>query len=405
MLPLLLGFVPLLTRPQAAPAVQERVVPASRSMQQPPAPQPPAAQTPSPPAAAPQGAFPWYAKDLDSAFKDAKAQQKLLFVLFDSASSPAAMRMANEVFADSRVVDVLKDAICVHVDVDKHRDLAIKYSVQDPPVSAWFNSDGTPRDRINGFKEANVFVSMTSRIHTDLGTINDLKRKIAAKGDDIDTRFELYRRLKEFGDIAASSEQKAAIIKLDPQGNSRASHHFTYERITGEIEQYWAQTGTLHMHKIEELQTFVEMESDVELVWDGWMRLANTHAYLANQAASKGQFTEAKDHRVTRRKFIARSWRGVPQDVDYFRDWCLMNCELFWNERDELTPEDKEFFTTMTSRMIAVYEKDPLAFDYRARAYLLGGQRPQAIDAEEKAIELDPNNPDFKARLKQLRGD
>ncbi|HEV8112277.1 MAG TPA: thioredoxin family protein [Planctomycetota bacterium] len=368
-----------------------------------PAPAPAPAPTPAP-APAPAGKIAWSAKDLDAVLKDAKAGNKLVMLFFHSASTPRSVDMSKEAFTDDRVAELLKDVICLQVD-QSLTPIAMRYGVQYAPVVVWVNSDGTVRDRLD-YHDLATFVSEVTRIKLDLGTVNELRRKVAAKGDDVDARFELYRRLKELGDITASSEQKAAIIKLDPQGTSRASHHFNYDRITEEIERYWAQTGTLHMHKVEELKTFIELESDPELLWDGWMRLANTHAYLANQSASKGMFADAKEHRATRRKCIALSLRGVPQqDPEFYHDWCASNSELFWNERDELSPEDKQFLTTLTTRMLEAFDKDPMAHDLRARAFYLAGQRPQAIDEAQKAVELDPKNADYKARLKLFRGE
>lgn len=376
MITLLLAIAPLLSGPQAPP-----------------------------PAAKPAGKIPWFEKDFDSAVKEAKAQKKLLLAYFQSATVPASAKLSQEAFEDERVADALKDVICARIDTEKQREIAVRYFIQDPPVVLWLNSDGTVRDRIFGYKDTNTVLGDISRVKLDVGTINELRRNIAAKDDDIESRYQLYKRLRELGDISGASEQKAAILKLDPQGTSRASHHFTYDRITGEIEQYWAQTGTLHMHKIEELQTFIELESDPELIWDGWMRLANTHAYLANQSASKGMFADAKEHRTTRRKFIANSWRGVPQaDLDFFHEWCTTNAELFWNERDELTADDKQFFSTLTAKLVDVFTRDPLSHDLRARALFLSGKGPEAIDEEQKAVELDPSNVDYKNRLKQFRG-
>jgi len=386
MIPLLLAFASTLLGFQSPP----------------PATAPPQA---TPPQATPPSKIAWYEKDLDSALKDAKTGTKLVMAFFGASTVQASTQMSKEAFEDDRIAEALKDVICVRIDVETQKELAVRYSIQDVPVVVWFNSDGSFRDRIGGYKDAGAFLGLVTRIKLDLGTINELRKKVAAKGDDVESRFELYKRLRELGDIAGASEQKAAIIKLDPQGTSRASHHFTYDRITGEIEQYWAQTGTLAMHKIEELQTFVELESDPELLWDGWMRLANTHAYLANQSAGKGQFADAKDHRTTRRRFIARSWRGVPQEPDYLREWCITNAELFWNERDELTPEDKQFVMTLTGKFIEQFDKDAVAHDLRARFLFLAGQRPQAIDEAQKAVELDPSKADYKARLKQFRGD
>jgi thioredoxin-related protein len=369
-----------------------------------PAPTPAKPATPAP-QTTPAGKIAWTEKDIDGAFKDALAKSKLVMAFVGSATIQASTSMEKEALQDDAVAEALKDVICVKIDLDKQHALAARFGVQDAPIFVWFNSDGTARDRIAGYKDARTFLGLVSQIKLDLGTINELRKKVAAKGDDVDLRFQLYTRLREVGDIAGASEQKAAIIKLDPQGTSRASHHFTYDRITGEIEQYWSQTGTLAMHKIEELQTFIELESDPELLWDGWMRLANTHKYLADQSAGKGQFADAKEHRATRRTFIARAWRGVPQDPETFREWCISNSELFWNERDELTPVDKEFAMTMTAKFVELFDKDALAHDLRARFLFYTGQRPQAIDESQKAVELDPSKSDYKVRLKQFRGD
>jgi tetratricopeptide (TPR) repeat protein len=399
MIPLLLVLTATLPGPQAkTPAPAPAPAPGK------PAAQAPAQATPAP-QAAPAGKIVWTEKDIDGAFKDAQTQSKLVMAYFASTSITASTLMSKEALQDDAVAEALKDVICVKIDLEKQRSVAARFGAQDAPIFIWFNSDGTARDRIGGYKDARTFLGLVSQIKLDLGTINELRKKVAAKGDDIELRFQLYKRLREVGDIGGASEQKAAIIKLDPQGTSRASHHFTYDRITGEIEQFWSETGTLAMHKIEELQTFIELESDPELLWDGWMRLANTHAYLANQAAGKGQFADAKDQRATRRTFITRAWRGVPQEPEVFREWCITNSELFWNERDELTPADKEFAMTMTGKFVEMFDKDALAHDLHARFLYYTGQRPQAIDESQKAVELDPTKSDYKARLTQYRGD
>jgi len=353
---------------------------------------------------APPGKIPWSTKDLEAVLKDAKSEGKFVMLLLGAESSPASVQFVKECSEDDRVGEALKDLLCVRVDLDQQAAYAEKYGVKEIPEFVWFNPDGTIREHTRGYHGVDQFLGSVSRVKLDLGTMNELRAKVAAKPDDIDARFELYKRLKDVGDIAGSSEQKAAIIKLDPQGQSRASHHFAYERITSDIEQYWHQTGTLQMQKIGELKTFVEMETDTWIVWDGWMRLANTHAYLANQSATKGQFADAKEHRTTRRKYIALSARGVPQDPEICHYWNVTNGELFWNERDELSPEDKAFMLAMTTKFTDAFEKDALAWDLRGRAYFVNGQRPKAIDALEKAVELDPAREEFKNRLKLFRG-
>jgi tetratricopeptide (TPR) repeat protein len=368
----------------------------------------PALQTPVPAPTPPPRADPdkvhWLEPGLDVALADAKARTKLVLAWFRMDGNEACSRMTLESFSNDQVADALKDVLCVRVDVGKQHDLADRYRVKDPPVVLWFNSDGSVRDRINGYETTDAFLANATRIQYDLGTINAVRRRVAAKADDLDARLELYTRLKESGDTPGSDEQKAAISKLDPQGVSRASHHLQYERITSEIEQYWAQTGTLDMKRIDDLQTFVELEADPELVWDGWIRLANTHAYLAELSTTGGKFADAKEHRATRRRDLSLAWRAISADRDLVHAWGFSDAALFWDQRDELSPADKEFLLTLTGRLVQVFDAEPQAYDLRARALGIAGKLSDAIEAEKKALELEPANKTFQDRLKQLGG-
>jgi hypothetical protein len=402
MIPLLIGLIPALLTPSQTPASGQKPAP-------PPAPAPtPAApaQIPAAPAQAPAAPekVAWSAKDLTAVLKDAKADSKLVMVFFRQDGDPDSDLVSKEVFTNDDVAAALKDVLCVKVDVKKQAAIATQYGVTYTPIFAWFNSDGTPRDRYGMFKEVRFFVAAIVRVKADAGTINELRKKVETDGNDLESRYELYRRLKEFGDIQGSSEQKAAILKIDTAGTSRGSHHFAYDRITSDIERYWSANGKLPDAKIAELQTFVEMENVPEIIWDGWMRLANTYAYYANQAAATGKFADAAAHRATRRACLAKAWRGIPGEPDYLKDWIETNGKLFWDERDELTPADKEFMMTMSQRYMDAFANDAAPCDFRSRACYVNGKRVQAIEAEEEAVKRDPNNKEFQERLKLFRG-
>ena len=361
---------------------------------------PPAGQAP-PPAT---DKISWSAKDLGAVLKDAKAESKIVMIFFRETGNAESDAVQEKVLATDECAALLKDVICMKVDVKQQPQIASQYNVTYTPIFAWLNPDGTPRDRFSTFKEPRFFLAAISRIKADAGTINELRTKVQADGNDLESRYELYRRLREFGDIQGSSEQKGAILKLDTAGTSRGSHHFAYDKITSEIERYWAQHGKLPEAKIAELQTFVEMESVPEIIWDGWMRLANTYSYYATQSAATGKFADAAAHRVTRRSCLAKAWRGLPGDPDYLKTWCLTNGNLFWNERDELTPADKEFMLTMSRRFLDAFSNDAAPYDMFARACFLNGKRVEAVEAAQKAVEKEPANKEFQERLKLFRG-
>jgi tetratricopeptide (TPR) repeat protein len=359
---------------------------------------------PPPPPKVEEPKITWFEGGVNAAAARAHEQQKIVMMYFTSEASIGCEKMNRETFISDQAAQALKDTVCVRVNYDKQRDIADRYRVKDPPVVIWLNSDGSARDRVNGYQTLPVFLANVSRVRADIGTINESRHKIAANGNDLDARFDVYTRLKEVGDLKGADEQKVAITKLDPQGKSRGSHHFKYEAITTEIEQYWAQTQTLNMKRVGDLQAFVEVETDPELLWDGWMRLANTHEYLAGIAGKDGKLEEAAEHRATRRKFLNLAWRSIPQDNDTLHSWGYSFASLYWDQREELSAEDKDTLLKVTERLVRTFDLDGLAFDYRAQALYLAGQRKEAIEAARKAVELDPANAMFAAHLKEFGG-
>lgn len=368
----------------------------------------PAAQTtplpPPPPAKPAEAKLTWFDRNLNSALAQAAAEKKLVMIYFTGEACTDCVKMNRESFADERVAAALQDVICVKVDFDKQRDTADRYRVKDPPVVLWLNSDGSLRDRVSKYQKNEVVQANIARTKADLGTINAVRRKIAADGNDLEARFELYTRLSDSGDLKGADEQKAAIQKLDPAGNSRGSHHFRYNAITTAIEQFWAQTRTLDMQRIAELRAFVEVETDPDLLWDGWIRLANTHAYLESQAAAIGQIEAAAEHRATRRHCLSLAYRGLSPQLDAVHEWGYACAGLFWDQKDELNAADKEFLLRLTERLAKTFDLDALAHDHYARALFLSGRKKEAVEEVRRAIELDPGNSLFPAHLKEFGG-
>jgi thioredoxin-related protein len=346
----------------------------------------------------------WFDKGLAAALARAAQERKVVMIYFTGQVCSDCDKLNRETFADERVAELLKDTISVKVDFDKQRDTADRYQVKGPPVIVWLNADGSARDRVNGYQTKVVFLANAARVNADIGTINESRRKIAADGNDLEARFDVYTRLREVGDFKGADEQKAAIQKLDPEGKSRGSHHFRYDAITSAIEQFWAQTHTLDMQKVGELEAFVEAETDPDLLWDGWMRLANTHAYLEGQSSAQGQIEEAAQHRAARRRCLSLAYRGLSPLPDPVHDWGYSVADLFWTQKDELSQADKEFFLKLTARLAKMFDLDGLAFDHHARALFLMGQNREALDALRKAIELDPSNSLFATHMKEFGG-
>lgn len=351
-----------------------------------PAPAPAPAPTPS---KITHGKLPWFAGSLEKALLEAKSSNKLVFADFNAGWCTWCMKMDREVFSADETLSAMENVICVSVDYDKQRDTADRYAISRAlPVALWFNPDGSVRERIDNFQSKEVFLANAARIKADIGTINDQRRAVAKNPADAEQRYELYRRLKAVGDAAGAAAERAAIEKADPQGNSRAMHHFRYDAIKDAINAYWVQSKALDPKQIEGLRNFMEVETDPEIMWDGWMSLANTYKYWGELAQQRGEAAEAKKQRGLQRESLARAWRGIPQDDDTLHAHVTFYAGQFWDLKDELSGEDKSLVLAMTEMTARRFENDALIQDLYGRGLFLNGKLDAAKAACERAIEI-----------------
>jgi len=371
-----------------------------------PAPEPAPAPAPNKPA---QSKVAWFAGGLDKALAEAKSSNRLVFADFNAGWCTFCMKMNREVFASDEAETALESVLCVSIDYDKQRDTADRYLVgKELPVMIWFNPDGSVRERIDGAQEKAAFLADTERIKADIGTINHVRRKVDAHPEDLDERYELYKRLLAVDDRAGAAAQRTEIEKADPQGESRPMHHFKYDALMEAIHAHWAETKELDQKQIEGLRNFLEVESDPGILWDGWMSLANTYLYYGEQAQARGESAQAKQQRSIQRDYLGRAWRGIPQDDDTLHAHITRYAAYYWDLRDELSADDKALFLEMTELAAHRFDADALVQDLYARALFLQGKNDLAQAACERAIDLaqksglDPQN--FEQTLALIRG-
>ena len=355
-----------------------------------------------------KGKIPWTDKSYEAALAEAKTSGKPVFLDFYADWCQPCRRMTKEVFSKDEVAQAASAFICVSLDYDKQREIAERWGIKQIPAMLFLNADGSLRDRIDAFQEAAVFHANLVRIQNDIGTLSEFERKVSAAPADLALRFEFYKRLKAAGQTVRADAQRAEIKKLDPTNISQAARTFQYEDIKKEIETYWAQTKTLNPQQIEKLRKFMEDETDPELIYDGWMSLANTYKYWNEEATRRSAAGEAATHRTQWRICLARAWRGVPQDDETLNWWGYQYCAQLWDQKDELSADDKSFYLRLSEAMTRRFEREPLAHDYYGRALYLSGKIPEAMDRARMAIELakklgqDP--AEMEKRLELYRG-
>jgi len=95
-----------------------------------------------------------WSEDFAAAKEQAAREGRPMFVDFSAAWCPPCNQMAREVFPVSRVADVLRGFIPVHVDVDRNSDLAATFRVEALPTFVVLSPDGREVYRFTGYRSA-----------------------------------------------------------------------------------------------------------------------------------------------------------------------------------------------------------------------------------------------------------
>jgi thiol:disulfide interchange protein len=85
---------------------------------------------------------PWR-EDFAVAQRESAATHKPVFAYFTAQWCPACQSLRYTTWADDSVAKALQSYVPVKVDVDAHRDIAMRYAPDFLPAFALLNSDGT----------------------------------------------------------------------------------------------------------------------------------------------------------------------------------------------------------------------------------------------------------------------
>jgi thiol:disulfide interchange protein len=98
---------------------------------------------------------------LDAALAEAKKTQKPIMIDFFATWCPPCKMLDEKIYPSSAVVEEAQNFVCVKVDVDKHADIARKYSVNGLPSLVFLNASGNEIHRQAGIDgTVSSFVSL-----------------------------------------------------------------------------------------------------------------------------------------------------------------------------------------------------------------------------------------------------
>lgn len=105
--------------------------------------------------------------DYDKALRQAKKEDKLVVIDFFATWCAPCKKMEKTTFADERVQRKMLKFVPVKIDVDRQRQIAIKYRIEGMPTTMIVGSDGKPITSAIGYLDADRFLKVLSRVKSN----------------------------------------------------------------------------------------------------------------------------------------------------------------------------------------------------------------------------------------------
>lgn len=328
----------------------------------------------------------WARGDLDDVLARARENGRCVMLSFRSDWAPLSRKLDRVCLTDARVLGELEDLLCFEVDSDTREGKALRkrYTVQIPPTLVFLEPGGAIRDQVNSFMPPEGLVHELRRIKRNEGTLSALRAVIQESPGQLDARWELAKKLKEFGDLRGYDAQVAEIRSRDPDGRSMAARSLHL------AELYATAQSRLDLAP---LYAFVASESEPRLLYEGWLCLWR----LEGKAARDARDEEAAAAHHERYFAAARAlWPLVPEEEHGYLGnniaWCI------YENRCCATPDDLAFAMDVATKAYAAAPNVPYVVDTYACCLFTVGEKEKALKAIDRCIELDPRNPGWRER-------
>jgi thioredoxin-related protein len=341
------------------------------------------------------GKLPWFEGAFDDAIKEAKSKNQLVFVDLWTTWCGWCKRLDSTTYTDDSVAAEMKDFVCFNIDAESKPGvpLARRFNVRGYPALIILNADGTYRDQIGGYLNAEDFKREIKRVRSGKGTVTGLRQEVEADKSNIEKRSQLANKLKEIGDKAGADEQMAAIQKLDPDGKSLPMHQLAFEKLIETISDGWQKSHTLDMAA---MQSFLEKETYSEILFQGWNSMMKMQDYLAGTADQENKPDEAKKLRGDLRRSMAQAWKYCP--APQMAGFGHQMASGLYADKDNLEPADKTLALEMARKVQSLQPDDVAVLDLVACCQFMNGEKDEALKTNARCIELDPKNAAWQAR-------
>ena len=317
--------------------------------------------------------------DFASALQRAKKAKKLVFVDFYATWCGPCKLMDRTVYTDSTVGLETANYIARKVDAEKGEGVALsqKYKVDAYPTLLIVDASGNEMAREVGYRPADRFTTYLSDTRTGRGTVDGIRKLIAAKGGDtFENRIALAGKLLDSGkpvEARAEVDKAMALDASDPGG--RAGDLVV--RIARAKNDAGDPAGA-----IADLDAYLAANPNTPRKLEALDIQGNAHAARGEKDAAVAAYKSALELRGANDpgalSTFARSCANAGAGLD-----------------DALAAGTKAVELTNG--------KDSSALDVLAQVYAARGQFDEAVSTAERALDASPNQGYLRANLERYQ--
>jgi tetratricopeptide (TPR) repeat protein len=334
--------------------------------------------------------FAWFNGSFEELLGEAARTKRLVFLNFHS-SNAYSKKLERGTLSEPRVTRELAEFLCLSIDADAKESKLVRrrYQVQAAPALVFLESTGEMRDQLTGYLAPDAFLMELRRIKQGNGTLSGLRSRLRADPGDLEARWDLALKLRALGDLAGFEEQVGELRERDPEGRSRASKRMRLASLHRNA------SATLDL---EPLYRFVEEEREPRLLFEAWHSI-----WMVEGQALRGCEDPERRRRHQLRYFAAARalFPLVPPEKLGF-----LGNDIAWyiyENRAGAAREDLEFALTAARAAVQAAPSVPAVIDTLACCLFALGQREEAQVQIRRAIELDPQNPEWRERLGEFQ--
>ncbi len=349
-----------------------------------------------------RGRVTWQGGSYEALGAKAKAEKRAVLIYLWAQDSRWCARLEAEALSDAKLVESLQPVLAWNADGDQGagKMLADRFGVAVLPVLLYFDTDGRAVDRLDGYQLKPRYCDEVARVLRNEDTLPDLGRQVNALPDDLELRTRYASKLSALGDHVGYESQIEAIRKRDTKRKSLFMRREEYAAKLAAIQEHFEAAREINPGP---LVRFLEQERHPELLFEGYRALSSMHLQRADELEAAQQLIVARSKRADLRATIAKAANYLPQDPALQVGFALDTVGVFARFPGDLSDADRLLLLKLSSEALVLLPEDARVQAAAALASFFNGDKPAAAAALRRAMELEPDNPEW-TRLGQTMG-